>query len=1614
MKKMSMAEKRQLQEQASRKQWLCRAVCLSLVAGMTWSSGVAMAAGTTFSKGKSAGKAGYTAVVDLTAGTYAVDYLENTTTPKDSKHSVTLTGADVIVTGTGAAVGSSTIQARVDHNLGIYPRIDINATNSVSVGAEYTAVSAQDGIINIGSAAESVKNISLNTDFTSAAALGANQTAAQVLSNEAYSTIYARNLFGEGQVNLYGNTVSILTAEKTMTDASLSNVKYGTAISGNGSGTVNIHGKDKVVIHGAIESLNTSLQSGTTGIKVNIKGAAGSTIKTDLVASASDAKSGAGGKINIALGANSTLIGDVLAKNSGQVTLDGITDIKGKIKAETAGAVTITGTTTTISSDISTAGKANASALVAKLGGAHITLGAADTFLNVTANNAGSEQNVYTGIYGHQGTVEVNGNLTLTGQGTVTTPGVYNDLQGVSVESDAPNAHASTINFNGKNTTIKLDSAYKAIGVITSGPKSQVNFTGDQVKLDVTSSYKSGYGETMAVGLRAQYSGEITSATNTALSITATAAKAAATGIRVAEYPKSGSGGKVNLKGTTNITVNSLKDANGIANIGGQLDTAQKLAISATATAGEAYGVYTNEYAGVDAQVNLLGDVEITAIGKDGSYAVNAGGSSVVTLGSAGKTVTLTGDVVATGANTQVNLSGSKNTINGSLLADTKGAINITHGDTHATNVKVSGTGSINVTGGSLQAGTYAADSVKDGIKISLKGALQATSEQVFANGYQAGVADAGAKNAAFNFNGGSLVLNDQAMSLDYLKTVKNTLNATNVTYTGTNLQGIPVTEGKLNIADLGGVGVGGDKPDVTLAGVTGETGDKHLVVGGTAGAGETAVGGLGVKAVNLGTGNTVAVSNGASLTLVGGAGTDLVQTTNAAGATLTVADAVLNLGTAGVAGGGTISGDVTLTGSSDFNVTSGNFELAAKDTSKGTLTTAGDVNIASDAGLKVQAITITGGTTEVAGAMTATTAKIGGTSTTTVAGTMNTGTLALTETGSLSVGGQAATNTLTATSGNTINVGNNTSAGTMLIGEASLKGATMFLDPVWEVGSNQHNINGASKVAIQNFTGGAVDGKLVVGQNSVLALGSANTEWAEKAFNESALTWGNQAGQVGAALAIKTAQTLSTTGALQVDGTLTTAPSVTANTATFAKDSALIVDVTGVGKNNAALTGQTGSTLSVTDGAKVLLVNAKAGQDVQLTTGFDTGLDTAANWANNVYSSDRMLTIGTGAVDTTGKVLGTTITVADITKTLPNVQMGNVMTSIWQGQQNSTTSANAGIAFLSQAADKTVIAQTAAAVKTINSAAQLATLGGVQGTALTLTEVNSNSVAKHLSGQQAPNTQEAVWLEMNHAKTKVRDVDSGAFQTGYDSQFNGFTLGADLAKDASGVFGVALSYGKGDATSEGDLAHTTNDYDYWGLALYKNWENPTTNIIADLGYMKTGNDLKQNNLLGEMKADVNTKVITAGVRSEFKLKNTAVKPYAGLRYVHLTTDGFDTTNAQGTVFHTDSDTQNIWLLPVGVSFGKEIKRAHGYIKPVVDLGLVAAFGDKDANATVRVPGVNASDTIGISIKDSISFLGSAGIEVKNKNVTYGLAYQLQASSHEVRNGLMLSAQFSF
>ncbi len=257
--------------------------------------------------------------------------------------------------GGNPGTANPAVQARADQNMAAYPVLNIFTQGDLTVSGKQTAVSGQDGAVNLSS---STGDITLSTNFTSSANLPVNKTTAQHLSNEAYSTIYARNLYSKdkvaGAVTVSGKNVNILTAEQTMTGIGMENVKYGTAISGNGNGSVDIHATDVVVIRGAIESLNTFMQNkGTTGIKinvnqaaadtakvtmeglfinaadkseVNIKGAAGSSITADLLASATTSVLGSGGKINVDFTDGGSIKGTVNAQNGGPGQREGRRD----------------------------------------------------------------------------------------------------------------------------------------------------------------------------------------------------------------------------------------------------------------------------------------------------------------------------------------------------------------------------------------------------------------------------------------------------------------------------------------------------------------------------------------------------------------------------------------------------------------------------------------------------------------------------------------------------------------------------------------------------------------------------------------------------------------------------------------------------------------------------------------------------------------------------------------------------------------------------------------------------------------------------------------------------------------------------------------------------------------------------------------------------------------------------------------------------------------------------------------------------------------------------------------------------------------------------------------
>lgn len=260
---------------------------------------------------------------------------------------ITVNGTNISIDANGTGYNNA-IQARVDKEVstGYYPTINITSKDNLYASTvKETVVTAQDGIVNLTADGD----ITLDSKFTSSS-FKDNQSLEQNLTNTAYATVYARNVYGEGQVNISGKTVKILTQENTMTGSD-GKIKYGTAISGNGSGVVNIHGKDTVEIKGAIESYNQNMQSstGASSIKINInqdtedtakidieglyinaadaseiniKGAAGSEIKSNLVATANTGKPG--GKINIDFYEGGTLEGNTTAQNGGAITVKNV------------------------------------------------------------------------------------------------------------------------------------------------------------------------------------------------------------------------------------------------------------------------------------------------------------------------------------------------------------------------------------------------------------------------------------------------------------------------------------------------------------------------------------------------------------------------------------------------------------------------------------------------------------------------------------------------------------------------------------------------------------------------------------------------------------------------------------------------------------------------------------------------------------------------------------------------------------------------------------------------------------------------------------------------------------------------------------------------------------------------------------------------------------------------------------------------------------------------------------------------------------------------------------------------------------------------------------------
>ena len=274
-----------------------------------------------------------------------------------------------------------------------------------------------------------------------------------------------------------------------------------------------------------------------------------------------------------------------------------------------------------------------------------------------------------------------------------------------------------------------------------------------------------------------------------------------------------------------------------------------------------------------------------------------------------------------------------------------------------------------------------------------------------------------------------------------------------------------------------------------------------------------------------------------------------------------------------------------------------------------------------------------------------------------------------------------------------------------------------------------------------------------------------------------------------------------------------------------------------------------------------------------------------------------------------------------------------------------------------------------------------------------------------------------AVWAQYVHGKDKVDGMAlADGVTTSYESQFNGVVLGVDFKEVGKYQSGIAFNYGEGDSHTK-NIALSRSDYDFWGIGYYGAVKNADSNVIFDINYAKTDSEVKQFNGGVELEAEPETTTISAGVKVEKLIDKGAMQfvPYAGLRFMSVDTDEYSANYQGKEAFNYSADRQNIWLLPVGVSFRQENVYDSGWVvTPKVDLSYIWAFGDTENEMTVRTPDITEAARLGYTVMNDGSFLGSIGLEAEKGDWTFGVAYSYQKSSDSRSDRWYVDAKYSF
>lgn len=557
-----------------------------------------------------------------------------------------------------------------------------------------------------------------------------------------------------------------------------------------------------------------------------------------------------------------------------------------------------------------------------------------------------------------------------------------------------------------------------------------------------------------------------------------------------------------------------------------------------------------------------------------------------------------------------------------------------------------------------------------------------------------------------------------------------------------------------------------------------------------------------------------------------------------------------------------------------------------------------------------------------------------------------------------------------------------------------SLKGKMLFADPDWN--------SNASLVVANNLSGtdgNVLDGALVAGQNSLVALDDTLDENSAAVLAKSTLSENGTTalGYVGKDV------TVAANGSITIDGSLTSAPAtVEDNTVTVANKSALVL------ANNSKVSFESADGKVTNNGTIVVSsdtlannskITAFEGENVTVEGNGSFDVSSALFSANS--NGDGTVTVNYDENKANSALYGTEANVAQSIKTAVASGVAVNKGTILGDLVNAGNSANTK--------------------DTLSQLTRLGTLAGSVANAKLASDTTANAIDSRLgSSGVKTNTQATaqsnkltVWVQPVFSRQSSSSLDAGNTEYGIKTNLRGGVAGLDVTLSDNFVQGAAITVGSGNSSSK-NIKSVSGDFDYYGFNLYGAYVNDALKLSYDLGYTKVSNDTTAYNSLGKFTSDIDTKVFTLGIKGAYTFNTSVmdITPHLGVRYAKYDSDDYTASSGLYSV-NNEGASSSLVSFPVGVSFSKDISLSSWTVVPTVNLEVIPVTGDKDVDTKSAFDGVVTS--VNTKLHDGINYSTFVGLDaLYGENFSLGINYNYTGSKNVDDHSVNASLRYTF